>query len=107
MKNMAKADRPKSATAMLPLRPLRGSGNAAQTAFRPDKSDAKIPIPSANHVFADLGIPHAKKSPRRSFRIADRDRHLREVEPLAAEHHAPVREVVLEIAVTQVELVVG
>src|SRR5271166_1169979 len=63
MKNMAKADRPKSATAMLPLRPLRGSGNAAQTAFRPDKSDAKIPIPSANHVSADLGIPHAKKNP--------------------------------------------
>ena len=57
MKNMAKADRPKSAMAILPLRPLRGSGNAAHTAFRPDRSDAKISIPSVNHVSADLGIP--------------------------------------------------
>ena len=53
MKNMAKADRPKSAMAMLPLRPLRGSGNAAQTDLRPDKSDAKISIPSVKHVSAD------------------------------------------------------
>src|SRR5208283_48244 len=56
MKNMAKADRPKSAMAILPLRPLRGSGNAAQTAFRPERSDAKTSIPSVNHVSADLGI---------------------------------------------------
>src|SRR5208337_1851827 len=56
MKNMANAAKPKSAMAILPLRPLRGSGNAAQTAFRPDNSDAKISIPSVNHVSADLGI---------------------------------------------------
>ena len=51
MKNIAKADSPKSAMAMLPLRPLRGSGNAAQTAFRPDRSDRKISIPSDELFF--------------------------------------------------------
>ncbi len=54
MKNMAKADSPKSAMPMLPLRPLRGSGNDAQTAFSPQKSDAKTSIPSVNHVSAGL-----------------------------------------------------
>ncbi len=34
-----------------------------QTAFRPDKSDAKISIPSVNHVSADLGIPQRKNHP--------------------------------------------
>ena len=57
MKNMAKADRPKSAMAMLPPRPLRGSGTAAQTAFRPARSDGKSFIPTVNHFFNDLGIP--------------------------------------------------
>ena len=66
MKNIAKADRPKSAMAILPLRPLRGSGNAAQTAFRPERSDAKTSIPSVNHVSADLGI----RKMRPTFRIA-------------------------------------
>jgi hypothetical protein len=56
--------------AMLPLRPLRGSGNAAQTDLRPDKSDAKISIPSVIHVSVDSGIPPPKKFPRPSFRIA-------------------------------------
>ena len=55
--NMAKADRPKSAMAMLPPRPLRGSGTAAQTAFRPARSDGKSFIPTVNHFFNDLGIP--------------------------------------------------
>jgi hypothetical protein len=32
---------------------LRGSGNAAQTDLSPDKSDAKISIPSVNHVSVD------------------------------------------------------
>ncbi len=56
MKTMANADNPKSATAILPPRPLRGSGSAAQTAFRPDRSDAKFFIPGVNHVSADLRI---------------------------------------------------
>ncbi len=34
-----------------------------QTAFRPDKSDAKISIPSVNYVSADLGIPQRKNHP--------------------------------------------
>src|SRR5208282_4313103 len=64
MKNMANAGRPKSAMAILPLRPLRGSGNAAQTAFSSDRSGAKISIPSVNHVSNDLGIPSQKISSR-------------------------------------------
>ena len=72
MKNMAKADRPKSAIAILPLRPLRESGNAAQTAFRPQRSDPKIFIPSVNYVSADLGIPALKNFALRSFRTAVR-----------------------------------
>ena len=39
MKNIAKADKPKSAMAILPPRPFRGSGKAAQTAFKPARRD--------------------------------------------------------------------
>jgi hypothetical protein len=51
MKNIAKADRPKSDMATFPLRPLRGSGKAAQTALRPDSSDGKISTSRVNHFF--------------------------------------------------------
>ena len=57
MKNMAKADSPKSAIAILPPRPLRGSGKAAQTAFKPASRDVKSFIPMVNHFFSGLGIP--------------------------------------------------
>src|SRR6266700_6412753 len=68
MKNIAKADRPKSAIAILPPRPFRGSGKVAQTAFKSARRDGKSFIHMANHVFNDLGIP--KISPTATFRIA-------------------------------------
>jgi hypothetical protein len=46
MKNIANADRPKSAAAMLPPRPLRGSGKVAQTAFKSERRDGKSCIPT-------------------------------------------------------------
>ena len=49
MKNIAKADSPKSAMEILPPRPLRGSGKAAHTALRPERSDGKSSIPRVNH----------------------------------------------------------
>src|SRR6266567_236599 len=68
MKNIAKADRPKSAIAILPPRPFRGSGKVAQTAFKSARRDGKSFTHMANHVFNDLGIP--KISPTATFRIA-------------------------------------
>ncbi len=65
MKNIAKADRPKSAIAILPPRPFRGSGKAAQTAFKSVRSDGKSFIHIVNHFSNDLGIP--KISPYRYF----------------------------------------
>src|SRR3990172_10986074 len=56
-KNIAKADRPKSAIAILPPRPFRGSGKAAQTAFKPARTDGKSVIHIVNHALNDLGIP--------------------------------------------------
>src|SRR5271163_288087 len=56
MKNRAKAARPKSVIAILPLRPFRGSGKVAQTARKPARRDGKSSIPTVNHFFADLGI---------------------------------------------------
>jgi hypothetical protein len=56
MKNMAKADRPKSATAMLPLRPFRGSGKPVQTERKPANSEGNRIIPMVNHLSGDLGI---------------------------------------------------
>ena len=56
MKNGAKADSPKSAMAILPPRPFRGSGKAAQTAFKLAKRDGKSFIPTVNHSSGDLGI---------------------------------------------------
>src|SRR5215471_12404021 len=56
MKNMAKAERPKSAMAMLPPRPFRPSGKVAQTAFRPATREGNSSIPTVNHFSADLGI---------------------------------------------------
>ncbi|HEX3677058.1 MAG TPA: hypothetical protein VHU79_06685, partial [Sphingomicrobium sp.] len=68
MKNIANADRPKSATAMLPPRPLRGSEKVAQTACNSDKREGKSCIPTLNQTLADSRIP--KISIFRTFRIA-------------------------------------
>jgi hypothetical protein len=57
MKNIAKAERPKSATAILPPRPLRESGKAAQTAFKPARRDGNSFIHMVNHFSGNLGIP--------------------------------------------------
>src|ERR1700704_1500670 len=57
MKNMAKAERPKSAMAILPVRPCRGSGKAAQVAFSPESRDGNSSIPTVNHLLGDLRIP--------------------------------------------------
>jgi hypothetical protein len=57
MKNIAKAERPKSAIAILPPRPLRGSGKEAQTAFKPDRRDGNSFIHMVNHFSNNLGIP--------------------------------------------------
>src|SRR5277367_4038985 len=68
MKNIANADRPKSAGAMLPPRPLRRSGNVAQTACNSDRREGKSRIPTLNQTFADSRILKISKIP--SFRIA-------------------------------------
>src|SRR5271169_477245 len=69
MKNKANADRPKSAAAMLPPRPLRGSGKVAQTAFSSKRRDGKSCIPTLNQTFADSRILKISKFP--TFRIAE------------------------------------
>jgi hypothetical protein len=56
MKNMAKAESPKSAIAILPPRPFRRSGKPAQTALKPERRDTKSSIPTLNHFLSDLGI---------------------------------------------------
>jgi hypothetical protein len=53
MKNIANAYTPKSAIAMLPPRPLRGSGKLAQTHVRPERRDGKSCSPTLNQTFAD------------------------------------------------------
>src|SRR5271154_5317675 len=70
MKNIANADRPKSAGAMLPPRPLRRSGKVAQTACNSDRREGKSCIPTLNQTFADSRI--LKISKFRTFRIAGR-----------------------------------
>src|SRR5258708_30029337 len=69
MKNIANADRPKSAGAMLPPRPLRGSGKVAQAACNSDRREGKSCIPTLNQTFADSRI--LKISKFHPFRIAD------------------------------------
>src|SRR5271167_2188861 len=69
MKNIANADRPKSATAMLPPRPFRGSEKVAQTACNSDRREGKSCIPTLNQTFADSRI--LKISKFRTCRIAD------------------------------------
>src|ERR1700721_578333 len=69
MKNIANADRPKSVGAMLPPRPLRGSGKVAQTACNSDRREGKSCIPTLNQTFADSRILKISKFP--TFRIAD------------------------------------
>jgi len=59
---------PKSAIAMLPRRPFRGSGKPAHTARNPARRDGKSSIPMVNHFRADLGIP--KMHDWATFRIA-------------------------------------
>src|SRR5271155_2158603 len=68
MKNIANADRPKSATAMLPPRPFRGSRKVAQTARNSDRREGKSCIPTLNQTFADSRILKISKFP--TFRIA-------------------------------------
>src|ERR1700704_6444953 len=51
MKNMAKAERPKSAMTILPVRPCRGSGKVAQTAFSSESRDGNSSIPTVNHFW--------------------------------------------------------
>src|SRR5271170_4360183 len=68
MNNIANADRPKSAAAMLPPRLLRGSGKVAQTACNSDRREGKSCIPTLNQTFADSRI--LKISKFRTFRIA-------------------------------------
>src|ERR1700693_4860814 len=69
MKNIAKADSPKSAIAILPPRPFRESAKVAQTAFKCAKSDGNSFIHMVNHFPTDLGIP--KMSAAATFRIAE------------------------------------
>src|ERR1700679_4240586 len=72
MKNIANADRPKSAVAMLPPGPFRGSGKVAQTACNSDRREGKSCIPTLNQTFADSRILKISKFP--TFRIAADDR---------------------------------
>jgi hypothetical protein len=65
MKNIAKADKPKSAMAILPPRPFRGSGKAVQTAFKSARRDGKSFTHRVNHFSNGLGI--LKISPCRYF----------------------------------------
>src|SRR5260370_1417460 len=69
MKTIAKADRPKFAMAILPPRPFRGSGKAAQTAFKSARRDGKSFTHMVNHFSNGLGI--LKLAPAATFRIAD------------------------------------
>src|ERR1700692_4107073 len=73
MKNIANADRPKSAGAMLPPRPLRRSGKVAQTACNSDRREGKSCIPTLNQTFADSRILKISKFP--TFRIAGRNEY--------------------------------
>jgi hypothetical protein len=57
MKNIANAERPKPAIAIVPRRPFRRSGNVAQTALRPARSEDKSRAPFLNPNFPDSGIP--------------------------------------------------
>ncbi|MGO9772503.1 MAG: hypothetical protein ACLPSW_23725 [Roseiarcus sp.] len=56
MKNIAKAERPKSAISILPPRPFRVSGKVAHTAFKPETREGKTCIPTMNQTFADSRI---------------------------------------------------
>src|SRR5271170_6633824 len=76
MKNIAKADSPKSLTAILPARPLRRSEKVAQTAFRPARRDVKSFIPSLNQTFSD-----SRRAFFDSFRIAGPDDKARPAQP--------------------------
>src|SRR5450631_4407115 len=49
--------------AILPPRPLRGSGKAAQTAFKPAKRDGNSFIHRVNHFSNSLGIPKISRCP--------------------------------------------
>src|SRR4030088_2724573 len=62
MKNIENADRPKSAIAIFPPRPFRGSGKVAQMAFKPARRDGKSFIPMVDHFFGDSGISKFKNS---------------------------------------------
>src|SRR3984957_14483439 len=79
MKNIANADRPKSAGAMLPPRPLRGSGKVAQTACNSDRREGKSFIPTLNQTFADSRILKISKFP--TFRIAGQNMWLAKPRP--------------------------
>jgi hypothetical protein len=68
MKNIEKAETPKSEISILPPRPFRASGKVAQTAFRPARREGKICIPTLNQTFADSRIPQISKF--HTFRIA-------------------------------------
>jgi hypothetical protein len=57
MKNMAKADRPKSATAMLPLRPFRGSGKPVQTERKTCQQRRQQNHPYGESSFRPFGNP--------------------------------------------------
>ena len=64
-----------TAMGMLPLRPLRGSGNAVKPPSGPTKATPKSPSPARIMFPLIWEFPHAKKSPRRSFRIAGSSAH--------------------------------
>src|SRR5271168_3453998 len=65
MKNVEKAETPKSEISILPPRPFRASGKVAQTAFRPARWEGKSCIPTVNQTFADSRILKF-----RTFRVA-------------------------------------
>src|SRR5258707_11128490 len=92
MKNIANADRPKSAGAMLPPRPLRGSGKVAQTAFSSKRREGKSCIPTLNQTFADSRI--LKISKFHTFRIAGVTQAVSRTRltQFAARAHVPRRE---------------
>jgi hypothetical protein len=46
---------------ILPPRPLRGSGKAAQTAFKPARRDGNSFIYMMNHFSTRLGIPKIRR----------------------------------------------
>jgi hypothetical protein len=47
--------------AILPTRPLRESGKAAQTAFKPARRDGNSLIHMVNHFSNRLGIPKIRR----------------------------------------------